>query len=71
MSEMISNQMLTGTTTAKQESWLLPNEKFAIAYGNFADIYNEAKAYSLVRAMIRAKLDFPVPGGPHKSSFAQ
>ncbi len=32
---------------------------------------NEAKAYSLVRAMIRAKLDFPVPGGPHKSSFAQ
>lgn len=75
MSEMISNQMMTGTTTAKQEKyekkmakyaankarkeqkekkmanskqkrWLLPNEKFAIAYGNFANIYNEAKAYS-------------------------
>jgi hypothetical protein len=34
----------TGSTTAHK--FLLPNEMFAIAYGNFADIYNEAKAYS-------------------------
>ena len=34
----------TGTTTAMR--FLLPNEKFAIAHGNFASIYNEAKAYS-------------------------
>jgi hypothetical protein len=33
----------TAQTTAKV---FLPNEMFAIAYGNFADIYNEAKAYS-------------------------
>ena len=34
----------TGSTTAHK--FLLPNEMFAIAYGNFANIYNEAKAYS-------------------------
>jgi hypothetical protein len=34
----------TGKTTAMR--FLLPNEKFAIAYGNFANIYNEVKAYS-------------------------
>lgn len=34
----------TGSTTA--DKFLLPNEMFAIAYDNFADIYNEAKAYS-------------------------
>ena len=40
----VSPDAATGSTTAKR--WLLPNEKFAIAYGNFADIYNEVKAYS-------------------------
>ena len=45
MNKLISRpDAATGKTTAMR--FLLPNEKFAIAYGNFANIYNEVKAYS-------------------------
>lgn len=39
-------------------------------FSNFAllsiEALNDVKAYPLVRAIIRARLDFPVPGGPHR-----
>lgn len=44
MKKSMKADAATGSTTAHK--FLLPNEMFAIAYGNFADIYNEAKAYS-------------------------